>query len=271
MNRFVAAVAALIGLVLVGGTMALGLIPAAAAGERLLSDARPIVIGDVPGALPIQGDVDAFTVAANRTVDEVFPAIAADPGLSPAEFDGLPAREYPAVAVYAERTDELVALIAGIADNLQARQADFAAAGSYPVAGVSPSVMPVGVLVLGGLLVLAAAVLWRRSSRAAFVVVLLAGLVLAGGSLALGLPEKAQAAQRVYDSVAITAENTAASLPGPGAPRPAGQVAYAGLDETGRVGVAIVLGDNGSVVAYVCDGARIWGCSRARPMGGRSS
>lgn len=50
-----------------------------------------------------------------------------------------------------------------------------------------------------------------------------------------------------------------AALPEPGAARPAGQAAFTGLDRSGRVAVALVRAWDGEVVAYVCDGATVWG------------
>lgn len=133
MARFTAVVTAVIGVVLLAGTLALGLIPAAAAGQRLIEEARPTVLGD--GAAQLQRDAQALFSATDQTFDEAFPQIADALGLSPAGFDALLSQRYPAIAGYVERRDEVHAAVARTAQNLQERQADFAAASDYPTPG----------------------------------------------------------------------------------------------------------------------------------------
>lgn len=178
------------------------------AGERLIEQARP-AIGDT-GIVQLRADTDLVISTGGAVLDGALPDLAVALGLSEAELDGIVAQGYPRLAEADARRVELGTALDGTVSNLEAHTADFAAADSVPVAGVSPVALPVAVAVLG-LVLMGLGFLMRRRRRSRWPVHAVAalGLVMVVGPLVAGLPAKVARAENLLGSLTTTPENAA--------------------------------------------------------------
>lgn len=205
MRRIPAVVAAVTGIVLIVGIFAMSSFSRASAGEDLIVDARPSV--DKNGIVRFRSDLDTLKAGADDVVQRVFPAFAAELGMTEAEFEAKVRSDHPALvhAFINEGAAILDAIEAGVS-NLEAHQSDFEAADDIPVPGSPITVMPWFGLLLGLGLIALGAWAWRRPGRKPAAAIAAVGLAMVALTLVTGLPDKTQKAERLIDSLNITDE-----------------------------------------------------------------
>jgi hypothetical protein len=158
---------------------------AARSGDDLLDGAEPFLTDD--GLATIEADLDR--------IDSTLSQMAADPEFA-AEVGG-----DPALSEAAARLPEAHGTAGKVLGNLEQRQGQFDSAAALPGLGLNLFWAVVGVLVLAGFALLAGGVGVARPTRWAALVVLVAGVALAGVPLALGHLAKAQDTDALLDSL----------------------------------------------------------------------
>lgn len=158
---------------------------AARSGDDLLDGAAPFLSDE--GLSTIQADLER--------IDATFTLLAADPGFA-AEVAG-----DPALSEAAARLPEAQGLAEKVVGNLDQRQGQFDSAAALPGLGLDLHGAVVGLLVVATIALLAGVAGLVRPTRSAAVVVLLAGVAVAGTPLALGHLAKAHDTDELLDSL----------------------------------------------------------------------
>jgi hypothetical protein len=203
MRRVAAVVAGVTGIVLIVGVFTTSSFSRASAGERLITDARPVM--SEHGLVRLRSDLDTLKAGVHDVVQQVFPAFADELGMTKAEFEAKLRSDHPALARgFIAEGATILGAIEGAVSNLEARQSDFKAADDIPVPWWPLTVLPWFTLVLALGLIALGAWAWRQPGRKPAAAIAAAGLVICALTLVAGLPEKGQKAERVLDSLNIT-------------------------------------------------------------------
>lgn len=190
----------IIGLVQLAGIVAYDALGRASTGQELLDDARPTVGRE--GLLELRQQLDQLGLVFDQTIAQVFPTLAADVGLTPAEFVRVVRRDYPAIAVMLDRVDEISGAFQKTVENLEAHQDDFEAADDLPVPGAPMIVMPWAMVGLAlGLAGAGVASVLRRASRWPVLTVAVIGGALVVMLLVFQIPQKSAQAEDLLDSL----------------------------------------------------------------------
>ncbi len=193
------------GIILIGGVFAMSGFSRASAGENLIVDARPVVSGK--NIVQFRADFDAVNTAVDDVVQRVFPAFANELGMTDAEFDAKLRSDHPAVArAFVDESAVILGAFEAVVLNLEARQSDFEAADDIPLPGLPITVMPWFAVLLGLVLITLGGWAWRHPGRTPAAAILAVGVAISAFTLVTGLPDKAQKAERVIDSLNITDE-----------------------------------------------------------------
>lgn len=185
LRRLPFALALITGVLMVGVIVGASQLDAARSGDEVLDGAAPFLTDDGLGT--IQDDL--------ARIETTFTQMAADPDFA-AEVAG-----DPALSEAAARLPAAQALAEKVVGNLDQRQGQFDSAAALPGLGLDLLSAVVGLLVLAVIVVIAGGVGLVRPSRWAAVVVLLAGVAVAGTPLALGHLDKARDTDALLDSL----------------------------------------------------------------------
>jgi hypothetical protein len=203
MRRVAAVVAGLTGIVLIVGVFTTSDFSRASAGERLITDARPVV--SKHGLVRLRSDLDTLKAGVDDVVQRVFPAFADELGMTEAEFEAKLRSDHPALARgFVDEGGTILGAIEAAVSNLEARQSDFKAADDIPVPWLPLTVFPWFTLVLALGLITLGAWAWRQPGRKPAAAIAAIGLVMCALTLVAGLPDKGKKAERVLDSLNIT-------------------------------------------------------------------
>lgn len=203
MRRACTAVLVLLGLALGAGVASSGSLGKAQSGQRLLDGARP-TLSDA-GLRQLRSDFDTLDRGLAQTVDEVFPAIADDLGVTASTLQQLIVVRYPATAAFLERRSEVTDALGRTVSNLEANQADFRDADGLPAPGVPLIAAPIAAIVIGIALIGLAGWAWRRpAATGPWAVAAGIGVLAVVATLALQVPNRAVAAEAVLGSLRIT-------------------------------------------------------------------
>jgi len=184
-RRLPFALACVVGLVMVGVTLATSQLDAARSGDEVLDGAAPFLTDD--GLRTIRADLDR--------IDSTFAEMAADPEFTTeVEAD-------PAVSEAAARLPGVHAVADKVIGNLEDRQEQFDSAAALPGLGLDLYGAIIAVLVGAGVVLLVGGIGAARPMRWAAVVVLVAGVAMAGVPLVLGHLAKAHDTDALLDSL----------------------------------------------------------------------
>jgi hypothetical protein len=255
------AVALAAGATIVIGTIAIGSFSRADAGEAATDLVRSEMTPQ--GLARHRADFEIATSATEELYSEAFPAIAAELGLSPDEFEQQVQLRYPAIAEFLseERRDEAYAFAEGIVANLELHQEDFAQADAIPVSWMPMDLGPWLAIALGGLLAVVGLVTLLRPSPVAVATIALIGLALVVGPLVTRFPQKAVAARDLLDSLTFTEELSAETRD----LKEAGDAATEELEQRLVPDVAAALGITAAEFDSIID-ARFPAIARASPQ-----
>ncbi len=158
---------------------------AASSGDELIEEAAPFLTDE--GLSSARADL--------KRIDETLTVMAADPAFAE-EVAG-----DPALAESAARLPEVGASADKVISNLEKRQGEFDSAADLPGAGLDLHQAVVGLLLVAGAVFVAGVVGVVRPNRWTAIVVLVAGVLVAGPPLALGHLAKAQDTDALLDSL----------------------------------------------------------------------
>lgn len=187
------------------------------AGEQATDLVRAEMTPD--GLARHRADLDLARDAFDEFAGAAVPAFAAELGIPTAELERRISVNYPAVAsiLDADERDEAFRFADGIVSNLELHQRDFEDADAIPVGGLP---MTTGAWVGAGLAVgLVVSGLWGllRPGVVPLAVALVLGVSAVVGPFAVAFPQKADAADRLLDTLNVTpaiAADTRALLDG---------------------------------------------------------
>ena len=166
MRRAPAVVAIVIGLVMVVGVVAMSGFSKASDGENLIVDAESSVGEE--GIVRFRNDVTALDAASTDVVEQVFPALAQELGVSDAELEQRLRASHPeaSTAFLDQRLAIFESLDSSVA-NLEAHQDDYDAADGIPTSWIPLTVMPWLALGFGLVLIGLGVWGWLRPGRSA--------------------------------------------------------------------------------------------------------
>ena len=173
-------------------------------GERATDLVRPELTRS--GLAQHRADFELSRNGVDQLYDEVFPAFAAQLGVSTDAFEQAVADQYPAIGKLqdpAVRADSF-AFADGIVTNLERHERDFADADAIPVSGLPMTAGPVIAVVVGAVLILAGAWALLRRGIVPFAVIGVVGLTLVVGPLVTRFPQKAESAHRLLATLNVT-------------------------------------------------------------------
>lgn len=173
----------------------------AAAGERLVDQARPSV--GRTGIVQLRTDTDLVIETGGAILNEALPLLGEALGLDAAGLDRFVADLAPHLAEADERKVELGTALDATVSNLEAHAADFRAADAIPVGGAHHLLLPIGAMIAGLALIGAGLVALRGRGTGAIVAL---GAALALGPLVVGMPQKVAAAESLLGSLTTTQE-----------------------------------------------------------------
>jgi hypothetical protein len=200
----------LAGSVLVVGTLAIGGLGAAAAGERLLDLARPELTET--GLTALRSDFTRATTANDELQGWLLPTYAAAEGRTAEAFGPEFTARYPDLAAAAAAGPDTIAFTDRAITNLERHQHDFEQADDIPLSRLPLDVAPSIMLVLGAGLIVAGGLALRSAGRASSGAVWALGAIgalLVVFTLATSAPAKSAAADRLIGSLNITPQTAA--------------------------------------------------------------
>lgn len=197
MRRIVSLAAVLVGIGLVGLPFATHLFARTTAAERTFDRFRPLMSHQgLAGARRLYDTTAAGgTELANRAV----PTFARDLHMSPAQFNGFVAQNFPAVGSGVRSVPGIVTFVAPIVSGLEREEGDFREADSLPALGLPLTATPWIALGLGALLIAVGVLGLRARRRDASLVILVIAVGMVVAPLALSLPAKTRDARRLGD------------------------------------------------------------------------
>ena len=188
---------AIIGVVMIAGTLALSL-PGKTAGTERLTDAfRPVFT--TSSIAQSREDIDAINAMAKEVQPKVLPGLAKDLGMTPKQLQTFIGQEFPEVAKGLGGLEEILPTFNGLVDGLEGQKSNFEKADAIPIhEPISlPATTVPWLLIVPGALVAAFALfgLFRPGDRPwlPFVVAAVVGAALIVLPLALNVPGKTKA------------------------------------------------------------------------------
>jgi hypothetical protein len=191
----VALCAVVFGVGLIVSTFALSLWRDAPAGERVTDRFRLTL--STRGLSDLSANFGALDAFGTQFIDETRPALARRLGMTRAQFDRLLATDYPSTAAAVHEVPPALAFVRPVIPRLEAVHNDFRAVDDIPGLGLPITSVPWLLVGLAGLLGVGGALVWRRPGRIPVLLLLGLGVAMIAVPLALDLPHKAAAADRV--------------------------------------------------------------------------
>jgi hypothetical protein len=188
-------IAILLGAGLLASTFVLSLWRDAPAGERVTDRFRSTL--STPGLDNLSANFNALDAFGTQFIDGTRPALARELGMSQAQFDRFVAARYPNTAAAVHEVPPALAFVRPVIPQLKSVHDDFQAVDDIPGLGLPITAVPWLLVGLAGLLGVGGVLVWRRPGRVPLVLLLGLGVGMIAVPLALDLPHKAAAAQRV--------------------------------------------------------------------------
>lgn len=187
MRRFLAGMVMMVGVIVLGVTIAGNLFAVGPAFEEMIDDFRPWIADESIATL--RADLDSLGGAIQSFQTEMAPALADQLGMSPQEFAAVMTAEYPAVTTGLQVVPDAAAGFTGMIDLLEQQQSNFLSADEIPTEQLPATTVPWGFAIAG---ILAVAVgLAMLAGRAGAVAAVVLGALLVGSALTLSLLTKA--------------------------------------------------------------------------------
>jgi hypothetical protein len=194
------------GLVLAGAILVGSTFSRADAGQRATDLVRSELTED--GLARHRADFELARAGIEEFYGEALPAFAREVGTSPAAFEQVVARDYPAIDALTDPDTraEGFTLAHGIVTNLEQHQHDFEEADAIPVGWLPMTAGPWIGMVFAGALVASGVWALFRPTVLPLALIGALGLVLLVMPLATRFPAKANAADRLLDTLNVTPE-----------------------------------------------------------------
>ena len=193
-TRIPAVIVMLIGVVLIGTTIVNNLFAVGPAFESLTDDFRPALTAQAVETA--RADIAALGAAGDEFRSAVAPAMAAQLGMTPEEFQAFVGEQYPAVGDGMAALPQIVPTFTGLIDTLDAQRDLFASADAIPTTDLPATTIP-WALLIAGILSLGLGVFMWFVPRAGGIVAIVLGAALVIVPVALSLPTKAADADRM--------------------------------------------------------------------------
>jgi len=184
----------LVGVVLIGSTITNDLFKVGPAFEDLTDDFRPVLTA--PALDTARADVEGLRAAGEEFQTAVAPAMAAQLGMTPEQFQAFVGEEFPGVAEGMAALPQIVPTFNGLIDTLDAQREVFASADAIPTSSLPATTVPWALLV-AGIVALAIGVAMWFVPRVGGIVAIAVGALLVVAPFALSLPAKAADADQM--------------------------------------------------------------------------
>lgn len=208
MRRVAAVISLAVGVWLIVLVPAYGLFPRTRAAEKVTDTFRTTLSHQ--GLAALQHNYAVLRGLGTEFIDRARPELAAQLGLSTAQFDRLAAQRFPAVAQAVRDVPPAVALVDPVIPRLKSSERDFAQVDAIPALGLPISVLPWVLLGVGAALIGAGAVALRSGSPGATAVTLGVGAAVVVGAFAFHLPAKFRATERILPVARVSLSQKAA-------------------------------------------------------------
>jgi hypothetical protein len=195
MRRVAAALAVIVGIALIGFTIAEHLVSRSQDARKIADYYRPLMSAE--GLADLSRGFDAVKTAGAQLDTEAEPRLAAALGLSDAQWKTYVTREMPGIASFDTQAPGVVALVGPVIGQMQAARSDYARASDIPTSWLPLSSAPWLFLGIGTLLIAVGAFALARPTRLASAALLAVGLGIVVAPLVIGIPGKVDAAVRV--------------------------------------------------------------------------
>lgn len=195
MRRVAAALAVLMGITLIGFTLAEHLFSRSSDAQTISDHYRPLM--SAAGLADLGSGFDAVKAAGGELGTEAEPRLQAALGLDDQAFAAYKRETMPGIARFDERAPGVVSLVGPVIAQMQAERADYARASDIPVSWLPLSSAPWLFLGIGTLLLAVGAFAVFRPSPYATGALLIVGLGVALAPIVIGIPAKVDAAVRV--------------------------------------------------------------------------
>jgi hypothetical protein len=195
MRRVVAVVAVLAGVMLVGFTFGEHLFSRSRDAQRIADHYRPLMSAN--GLAALSGGFDSVKAAGAELDTSALPRLRQKLGTTRQQFDATVAQTMPGIKAFNDQAPGVVALVGPVIRQMKAARADYHRADQIPTGFLGLTSAPWLFLGAGSLLMVIG--LWGlvRPSRRATLTIAAVGLGLAVIPLAIGIPGKIDAADRV--------------------------------------------------------------------------
>jgi hypothetical protein len=198
-RKIAASLVIVVGAVFVVVTFSQKLFSVAPAFEELSDGFRPVMTADQLATL--RADIDALKAVDAEFSSAAVPMFAEALGMSPEEFGAFMGESFPAVATGAASLGQITTSFEGIVNLLDQERERFASADAIPTSSIPATTIPWGLLVAGVVLIALGVYALLRPGRTIAIVVMVLGLVLVVGPIAMSLLTKAGDADTMNDNL----------------------------------------------------------------------
>lgn len=188
LSKAAGALIMLVGAALVAITLMNNLFSVGPAFEDLTDDFRPVMTER--SIETARADIAGLGAVQEEFTTKLAPALSEQLQMTPEEFDGFVAEQFPAVAAGMGALPTVVPTFNGLIDTLDEQRPLFASADAIPTESVPATTVP-WVFLLVGILALVVGLLVLRAPRTGGKVAVIVGLLVVALPLVLSLPAKA--------------------------------------------------------------------------------
>ena len=182
------------GVVLLLSTFMNNLFAVGPAFEDLIDDFRPLLVQQSLDTA--KADVAGVAAVGEEFQTTMGPALAQQMGLTPEEFSGMTAEQFPAVSDGMAAIPEVAPTFDGLLTTLQTQQPLFESADAIPTEDLPATTVPWMMLIAGILAIVVGVLIWVTARTGAILALVLGGVLIAA-PLALSLPQKATDADQL--------------------------------------------------------------------------
>jgi hypothetical protein len=179
----------------------------------MIEDFRPYLTDESISTL--RGDVEMLGGAIQEFETSLAPALSAQLGMDPADFQQMVGTQFPAVATGLQVVPEAAPTFTGIIDLLDDQQENFASADAIPTTGLPATTVPWGLVVVGLAFIGLGVWMYLTQERLSAIVAAVLAALIVVGAFALSLPGKASDADDLNDALKpVYTEETVAGAAG---------------------------------------------------------
>ena len=197
MRRGVAWLTIAVGVALIAFPLAYSMFGRTGDAEQILDRFTFLTLGDNPERYLAEAEVTRD--GSSQLVDEALPGLAADAGISEAQFEAAVASRFPALANARVEIAEAEDFSIRYSEQLEAVEDKFQSVYDIPIAGLPLTATPWLFLIAGAACLVVGAVALRTGSRGSIIAILALGAGMALGPVVLGAPSKATDGEDVKD------------------------------------------------------------------------